>query len=196
MCIEISSKEAFKAKLSMYRGCCLVYTARLGKIERAYTLQRAYLLVEKLDLTERMEAIEKRLAGMRMEATSGYRKCQRPCILYKQYRIRAGIGGGLTESRYIKQDKIQGAQCREKGEFKRDERVRDNLRGIALGLLFSSRDKVQDQAFKDGGLEEDNGSDSIIVIVEQLVSRSKVRLRVREGQVQSSKLYKLVQAQG
>jgi hypothetical protein len=38
ICKEISSKEAFKAKLSIYRGCCLVYTARLGKIERAYTL--------------------------------------------------------------------------------------------------------------------------------------------------------------
>ena len=72
--------------------------------------------------------------------------------------------------------------------------MRDDLRGIALGLLFSSRDEVWDWAFKDRGLEEDNGSDNITVMVEWLVSKSKVGLRVREGWVQSSKLCELVWA--
>ena len=75
ICTEVSSKEAFEAKLSIYRGCCPVCTARSGKTERSHTSWRACPLVEKLDLTERIEAMEKRLAGMRIEATSGCRKC-------------------------------------------------------------------------------------------------------------------------
>jgi hypothetical protein len=145
ICTEISSKEAFEAKLSMYRGCCPVCTARSGKTERSHTSWRACPLVEKLDLTERMEAMEKRLAAMRMELTSGCKKCWRPCMLCEQYRKRPGTGGGgggLTENRYIKWDKIQGAWCGERGEFKGDQRVRDDLQGIVLGLLFSLRDKV------------------------------------------------------
>jgi hypothetical protein len=198
ICTEISSKEAFEAKLSMYRGCCPVCTARSGKTERSHTSWRACPLVEKLDLTERMEAMEKRLAAMRMELTSGCKKCWRPCMLCEQYRKRPGTGGGggLTENRYIKWDKIQGAWCGERGEFKGDQRVREDLRGIVLGLLFSSRDEVWDWAVEDGGLEEDNGSDNMTVIVEWLASKSKVGLRVGEGWVQSSKLCELVWAWG
>jgi hypothetical protein len=141
---EISSKEAFEAKLSMYRGCCPVCTARSGKTERAHTSWRTCPLVEKLDLREKMEAMEKRLAGMRMDLTSGCKKCWRPCMLCEQYRKRLGTGGGLTENRYIKWDKIQGAWCGERGEFKGDQRVRDDLRGIVFGVMFSSRNEVWD----------------------------------------------------
>ena len=117
-------------------------------------------------------------------------------MLCEQYRKRPGTQGGLTENRYIKWDKIQGEWCGERGEFKGDQRVRDDLRGIVLGLLFSSRDEVWDWAFEDGGLEEDNGSDNMTVIVEWLASKSRVGLRVREGWVQSSKLCELVWAWG
>jgi hypothetical protein len=118
-------------------------------------------------------------------------------MLCEQYRNRPETGGGgLTENRYIKWDKIQGAWCGERGEFKGDQRVREDLRGIVLGLLFSSRDEVWDWAGKDGGLEEDNGSNNMTVIVEWLASKSKVGLRVREGWVQSSKLCELVWAWG
>lgn len=196
LCSEVSSKEAFEAKLSMYRGCCTVCTARSGKTERGHTSWRACPLVEKLDLREKMEAMEKRLAGMRMEQTSGCKKCWRPCMLCEQYRKRPGAQGGLTENRYIKWDKIQGAWCGESGEFKGDQRVKDDLQGIVLGLLFSSRDEVWDWAVEDGGLVEDTGSDNMTVIVEWLASKSKVGLRIREGWVQSSKLCELVWAWG
>jgi len=195
LCSEVSSREAFEAKLSMYRGCCTVCTARSGKTERGHTSWRACPLVEKMGSLEKMEAMDKRLTRAQMEVTSGCKKCWRPCMLCEQYKKRAvsagGGGGGLTENRYIKWDKIQGAWCGERGEFKGDQRVREDLRGIALGLLFSSRDEIWDWVMKDGELEGE-GSD----MIEWLTSKSKVGLRVREGWVQSSKLCELIWAWG
>jgi hypothetical protein len=37
ICLEVSSKQEFEAKLSMYRGCCTVCTARSGKSKRGHT---------------------------------------------------------------------------------------------------------------------------------------------------------------